>query len=185
MNLSLKGVPTPEIMEKVDKVKKEIIQCVYKPWRFLTLDKHKLYEDITDIDLDVTESANEIAGFILILTGDLRLNIIAEYIIGYDMAYRLRIQDMFNEMDKEEAIKNPRKEIKRLWSIYEKRESVIHTYMLPKSKKVYNLIQIALLFPTIKKRFIYAVQNIDWDRMKFTQDDLEWIKVRQDYKFFI
>lgn len=180
--LSLKGIPSPEVMEKVDKVKKEIIACVYKPWKFLWLDRFELLEQLR-FPIEITQSSREISLFVGRCTKSF-WGVIAMYVIGCDMAYRLRIQDMLNEANKWDLVDDPHRELNRLWAIYERREQVIPTYMLPKSRKVFNLIYWALYIPKFRRSFEDACRRADWDKFKFTDEDKEWISVREDYKFY-
>lgn len=185
--LSLKGVPTPEIMEKVDKVKKMLIDDINHPWRFILWEKwyRRFWSKAICCPIDGVDSAKEIGIFIRNLTNKESLGLIAYFVVGSDMAYRLRIQDMLNEIIiDEKTLSNPRKELKRLWKIYERRESVIPTYMLPKSRRVFNLIYYALFVPSVKKRFVGALRSMNQNRIKFTDEDKEWIKHRVDYKFY-
>lgn len=188
--LSLKGIPTPEIMEKVDRIKKVVIDDIYHPWRFIRWERYKRALAIkvqpdTLVVFNVTNSAEEMSFLVYRVTGSEMLFCVSQAVIGYDLAYRLRIQDMFNEMIlDEDTYKNPRKELKRLWKIYERRECVIPTYMLPKSRKVFNLIYYALCVPHFKRKFVRALKELDREKIKFTEDDKEWIKMRTDYKFY-
>ncbi len=186
MNLSLQGVPTPEIMEKVDKVKKMVIDDIYHPWRFWNyqIRAASMIRILDDTPLSITNAAHEISHIIVKITGNLWYATLASYIIGYDMAYRLRIQDMLNCLDVDSFSKSPQTELKRLWQIYLKRESIIPTYMVPKSKKVYNLLRFALIWPPFKRKVITALQSTNWEDITFTAEDREWIKHRIDYNFY-
>lgn len=184
--LSLKGIPTPEIMEKVDTVKKILIGCVYRPWDFLKIDPEYLYKIILfDVILDITDSSKEIGVFVKNLTKSIWWGYLSMYIVGYDMAYRLRIQDMLNECDHEEIVNHPQRELKRLWKIYVRRECVIGDYMIPKSRRLYWLLRIVLLLPKFKRAFQNAMRQVNWDRIAFTSEDVEWIQQRVDYRFDI
>lgn len=195
--LSLKGVPSPEIMDKVDKVKKLLISDLNHPWRMIFykhwIDRfnHESKEILKGVPVDITDSADEIGEFANVFFFHLGMESqswifgnIVKGIIGYDMAYRLRIQDMMNEADKYQLSVNPRRELRRLWKTYERREQMIPTYMLPKSKRLFSLILLVLYVPKINKSFRKAVRETDWDKIKFTEEDREWIEVRKDYLFY-
>lgn len=166
-----------------------------RPWRMILWNKWLIKFNsktlhILDFVPSVTESAIEIAWLPALFLSYMganhythNLGFIMEYIIGYDMAYRLRIQDIMNESNEVRLLINPRRELKRLWKIYERRECVIPTYMLPKARRLFNIMLLLLWIPKVKKAFRKTVKTIEWDKIKFTKEDEEWIKVRVDYKF--
>lgn len=117
------------------------------------------------------------------------------YIFGeifeYDNAYRFRVQDIFSESSKELLTKDPIKEIRRLLKIYMSREGdrvKLHRikgkrYVSDKFREIAILISIMLLVPTIRKAFIKAIANSDFDRLKLDEIDKFWCKNREDYNF--
>lgn len=117
------------------------------------------------------------------------------YIFGeifeYDNAYRFRVQDLFTESSKELLTKNPIKEIRRLLKIYMSREGdrvKLHRikgkrYVSDKFKEIALLVSIALLIPKLRKAFIKAIANSDFDRLKLDEIDKFWCKNREDYNF--
>ncbi len=198
-HLSLKGIPTPELMEKIDKMKRVIKDDIFHPWRLVPLKRwiHNLCTEkskmlpVIDVN-NLTISSGHIALVTVYFFNSITLIPMPDYarlwyivlsIVGSDMAYRLRIQDLLNECDKNELYQHPRKELKRVWQIYLRRETVIPTYMIPKARKVFNLMLLALWIPKYKRAFRHAILHIDWEKIAFTDDDKEWIKMRQDYKF--
>lgn len=178
-NLSLKGVPTPFIIEKVDQVKKLVKYTITHPWNFYSLEK-KANNILSNIPLDITDSAMEISEFIVRIN---KVGWIAYYIIGYDMAYRLRVQDIFNELSLVDFHANPHRELRRLWKIYKQRECIIGDYMLPRAKKVYYLVHMLLFVPSLKKSIQNSLNLVQWQRINFSKEDKEWISYRTDYKF--
>lgn len=187
----LKGIPTQIEILAIDRIKKNLM-AIKPSWSIeKTLQKFN-EENLPFLPYNpdyMPDSAMEIGNMTQTFLQQMGVNfrtaiefsMIIQHVIGYDLAYRLRIQDMLNEI---EDYSNPRKELKRLWGIYKKRETVIPTYMIPKARKYFNIMLLSLLIPKVKRAFKYTLDNTDWDRIKFAEEDKEWIKIRTDYKFY-
>ncbi len=171
INLSLRGIPTPEIMERVDTVKKMIVKGKF--WKL-----SEMNTICSSLLLDVTESAKEIGKMF-----PMRIRKIVTAILGYDLVYRLRIQDLFNETTQTSLMISPRGELKRLYALYLEREVIIPTYMQWKFKRLFDILLLGLYVPKFKRAFKKAIELGNWEKIKFTKEDLEWCKVRNDYKF--
>lgn len=88
-------------------------------------------------------------------------------ILEFDCAYRYRAQDIIGETSKE-LLQNPRKEIKRLFEIYNQREGLLGAQY--KINKL-NLLLKLLFIPKLKKAFLNALEQIDIEKIKFDKND--------------
>jgi len=106
-------------------------------------------------------------------------------IIEYDDAYKVRIQDVLNESSKEALLKNPRKELLRLVGILAKRDPTFsNTEIDGAGTRIIKTIQMAsllLYWPPIKKAFVFALENINFEWLKFDEWDYYWCLNRGDY----
>lgn len=100
-------------------------------------------------------------------------------LIQGDNAYRYRVMDFFQGMNKENMIKNPRKEIGKLINMICSREKdpvVRKKFML-----VGMMFQGVLLIPSIKKALILSVEKTNINKLKFNEIDLYWALLYKDY----
>lgn len=111
-----------------------------------------------------------------------KFSIIFGTILEYDNAYRYRLEDIFTETSKEELSHNPRREIKRLLSIYLKREK--DTGVAYKHKMIFQLMSLPLLLPMVKSSLRKALTNCEFNRLQFDEADRYWCRNRFDYDFF-
>jgi hypothetical protein len=114
-------------------------------------------------------------------------------VIEYEEPYRWRLGDLFGEINKETLIKNPRKEINRIISIYEIREKMNNIYnggngidrvVSIKFVRSFKLLSYLLFVPKIKKAFIYASKNTDFQEMKLDKYDIYHALLYPSYDFF-
>lgn len=107
--------------------------------------------------------------------------IIVGHIFEYDEAWRAFVQDMCTELDLEKWKKNPRKEFKRLYTLFMERVSPKLVHVRRKVKIATVPFRIALYIPKYKKviaEHIHLLKNC-----KFDEADLYWVWRRSDYDF--
>lgn len=102
------------------------------------------------------------------------------HIIQYDGAYRLRVADIFNEIDSERLYSAPGREIDRITSIIKDRDTLP---VFLKVSKILKLIKYALFIPKIRKAFRKAVSNTNFTNLRMEECDRYWVCMRKDYKF--
>ncbi len=83
----------------------------------------------------------------------------------YDNAYHWRMEDIFSETTKDQLIKNPKKELKRLLEIYKSREKQGIEF---KAEAIVKLLNFVFWIPGVKKAFIKAVESVDISKMGIT-----------------
>lgn len=86
-------------------------------------------------------------------------------LIEYDNAYHWRMEDIFSETTKEQLIKNPRKELKRLLTIYRQREKQGIEF---KAEAIVKLLNFIFWIPGVKKAFKKAIESVDIEKMSIT-----------------
>lgn len=100
-----------------------------------------------------------------------------EYVLEHDWAYRLRYLDLCTAADREQLVKNPRKEIKRLLALNEQRDYLeAHT----KIRKFAHLFSLLLYIPTIRREFTRKIPTLP----VFDDADLYWALQRNDYNVY-
>jgi len=110
------------------------------------------------------------------------LSEIISMIISGDSAYRFRVMDMFNEVNKEALTKNPSKEIKRLMALFAEREK--DPTVTKKFQQFALLISVAFMVPKIRKTFIEVVDKVDFNKLKFDEIESYWACLFNDYNSF-
>lgn len=103
------------------------------------------------------------------------------WMIDCDNAYRLRIEDVFTTTTREELVKNPIKELKKLAKTYQERET--NPSVALKFGKLANLVIYLLYIPKYKKAFIEAIRYTDFKDLQLDEADEYWTIIRQDYNF--
>ena len=198
-----KGFPTPEAVFAINQVKKillEFTKLCKNPLILLGIvfsnktilcqsfnvvfDKifsnHKIKEQF------MCRSAFNLANFVHSVLLDMKVdNTIAKefafniaQIIEYDDAYRYRVQDVMSELNVEAFTKSPRKETKRLVSIFKERS----TNFVP--QKLHSVMVIVLLSSFfLKKSFIKNVSFLK--QIEPDNHDRYWMSMRDDhYNYF-
>ncbi len=105
------------------------------------------------------------------------------HLIEYDNAYRLRFIDIASETTKEKLLKNPRKEIKRLFGLLVEREVYLGESIVMKFRWITKFLLFILLIPRFRKAFKFAIGRSHWDRMCWDNIDKYWACLRTDYNF--
>jgi hypothetical protein len=85
--------------------------------------------------------------------------------IEFDNAYYSRMEDIFGIIDKENLLKNPIKELTRVYGIYKIREKQNIEFKL---ESIIKILKYAFWFPGVKKAFRKAIESIDLEKMKMT-----------------
>ena len=106
--------------------------------------------------------------------------------VEYDDAYKVRLQDVLSECNLEVLLSNPRKEILRAIEIYKSREFNLKNDVGGKEvgSRIINMakmLTLLLYLPPIKKAFIFALKNINFEWFKYDKWDWYWCLPRADY----
>lgn len=96
----------------------------------------------------------------------------------YDTPYQLILEDIMSETNKENLIKNPRREIKYLISVL--KERTIYGSFFKKLSSVGYVLSALLLLPKYKKAFIKSISEIDITKMQYDMEDKYWAMLRDD-----
>lgn len=100
----------------------------------------------------------------------------ASLVIEFDAAYRLRLQDLCDQMSKQNLRDHPFREVNRLVAINKKRDLPEVSAKLSRFKWC---ISIALCIPRVKR----AIAEINWTNIHSDQSDRYWLSLRTDYKY--
>lgn len=92
----------------------------------------------------------------------------------HDDAYRLFVQDMFNEVNILDLKKSPGKEIKRLFKLLQEREVRKDWQRDKKFAKFVNLLLVSFYISRIKKAFKTAINEVNWENLRFDEGDKYW-----------
>jgi len=105
--------------------------------------------------------------------------------IEYDDAYRMPMMDVMNESVKEDLLKTPRKELLRLAEIFKSRTVNIaegdDNTMGARMIGVAKVFSLLMYVPWIKKAFVFAISNVDYDYFRMDESDKYWLLNRGDY----
>lgn len=103
-------------------------------------------------------------------------------LIDNDTAYYYRRVDITNDADKEQMLRNPAKELKRLFLLFAERESRPH--MIKKFESFFLPITLALYHPRVRRAFKKAVQSMDFENLRYDDADRYHVRTFGDYNFF-
>lgn len=118
------------------------------------------------------------------LERDLKLAMHLATMIEYDDAYRYRLEDVFSETSREELLKAPIKETRRLIQIFFSRELVGH--VKDKFKMLAWGAPLILLHPRVRRAFkqtLRAMTDEQFDMLKLDNADRYHVLLRGDYNF--
>ncbi len=106
--------------------------------------------------------------------------------IEYEEPYRWRLGDLFGEIQKDNLLKNPRKEITRILQLYITREKMNGDDRAVSQKfiRAFKFLSYLLLVPKIKTAFLYSVSTTDFEQMKLDQYDTYHALLYPSYDFF-
>ena len=130
--------------------------------------KKLVYEFIKGLDL---KNATEMSRHVSIM-------------IEYDDAYRYRMQDVFNEANRQQLIESPVREVRRLIKIFFEREQVAK--MPRKFKFAMDAASIALLHPKVRRAFkgaFAAITDKEFAMLGLDNSDRYHVLLRNDYNF--
>lgn len=105
-------------------------------------------------------------------------------IMDYDNLYRLRVQDVLSETNKDRLLKRPIREINRLSKIIKQREGkdcAVRVVIHYKFKIFVLALSFALLFPKIRRVFESVIQETDFTKLQYDEIDIYWVCFRNDY----
>ena len=91
-------------------------------------------------------------------------------IVEFDSAYRYRVQDIISELNKENLIKNPKKEILRLLDIINSRERTFN----PRWNQIKKIVKVGMYIPKFRKTIVSFLKEINIDEIKFSKEDIYW-----------
>ena len=101
--------------------------------------------------------------------------------LEFDNAYRFRFQDMFEELDREKAIEDPAKEVKRLYEINVSRE--VHEEVKEKQAQYGDFFQYLFSIPRGKQLASEFFKRLNLEEVKLSEIDRHWCQPRSDYHF--
>jgi hypothetical protein len=102
-------------------------------------------------------------------------------VLEFDNAYRFRVQDLVEELDKQAFERNPIKELRRLMNIGASRENNQEV------RDFWTLMKMSLnylyLDREIKKVMVQVISNLNIEQVKLTIEDKHYCFPRKDYNF--
>ena len=114
----------------------------------------------------------------------LDFSIVLSTCFEYDDAYRYRIEDVLSETSAEKLISNPRKELKRLFSILVSRQIKYDSIKTSKSFKYLGiLLNIAFLSRKIRNSFISAIKQSTFSNLQYDEIDTYHVLAWDSYDF--
>lgn len=101
-----------------------------------------------------------------------------------DMAYRYRIQNILEEVDKVTFEKNPRKEILRLLHLHNSREIAVYGGgQIDKNVMFTKFFKVFWLFKDFRTLMIAFFRELNLEEIKMTTADRYWVVNRFDYNY--
>lgn len=192
-----KGIIKADAMDKLDVVKRVIRELPKYPYIFLLTSNNQLlksfnslYERAMHYDKAKQEylcgAAQGMQKMAYIFLTEIGVNEeiaketafnLAQF-MECDDAYRYRVQDNAHEASVRLFRENPRKELKRLVSLWEKRELL---GVVIKLSPLISKLNLLLLVPKYKRAFLQAIEHIK--EMDYDAADWYWVRQRKDYNF--
>ncbi len=103
-------------------------------------------------------------------------------LLEMDYAYRARFQDILSLLDKDELVKNPKKELKRLTDILIEREAMDgYDTLTDKWIGLQKILLILLKFKKIRNLIVNGLLEIDLNEIKMDESDWYFVLNRNDY----
>ena len=102
------------------------------------------------------------------------------HLLEYDNAYRYRVLDIMSESTREDMIKSPRREIRKLMDIISKRDDA---GVAMKFKIFGYAMSALLLFGKFKNVFIESLKECDFTKFQYDDADEYWVAFRKDYLY--
>lgn len=188
-----KGLPSPQAIESINLVKRILLEgskltcLLLSPkkalFAFERIASLKMKKYILPLEA-MTLAGRELRFFLVVLLSELNLSFwelpsILSHVIEYDSAYRFRFQDIATEASIDKLVANPRKELTRLLSIYQKKEQL--PKVRDKVQRIWKFLIFLLLIPRIRKAFITTLKQVNFDNFRLDEGDIYWLKLRNDY----
>ncbi len=90
----------------------------------------------------------------------------------HDDRWRVVMQDLCNEVNVEEMLKSPNKEIRRLSKLLFEREQ--YAFTIERMNSILIILGFVLYHPKIRKAFKNTVKLAHWDKLRFDDGDKYW-----------
>jgi hypothetical protein len=101
-----------------------------------------------------------------------------------DLAYRYRIQNILEELDKDALVKHQRREIMRLLQLNIDRELVIYGVgQREKAVMAKRMVNASLFFPAFRSLLVDFLLELDIEKIKMDLYDRYWVCDRFDYNY--
>jgi len=102
--------------------------------------------------------------------------------VEYDSAYKNRLQDILPLLDKSKLTGyfSTLKELSRLLDILSERD---YDFMSEKWKQIKKFIKLLLLIPSIRKKLVSILKEINLDEIRFSKEDIYWINQFGTYRY--
>lgn len=169
-----KGMPTPESILSVNQVKK-VIKRIHIFIRSWTIFEELFWPIVQPFILKEEYQTPFTKEFAKFFNGKSAL--IISHIFEYDWAYRLRLQDLFFETTKEDLIKQPYREVRRLIKLNSQRD-------YEENVKKFKYIPYLFLIPSVRRKFRESLKEIEFTRLQPDEGDMFWMLQRIDYDSF-
>lgn len=200
----LKGFPFPQALYAVNVSKRIFLEGMkipgkikwYSPISFLTalLDFYtntarRIVEPFLLSESNYSPLSGELWKFIETFLKELGVNAdssrgfaeVFSFNIQSDNAYYLRIEDLLSETTKEDLLKNPTKEMKRLIGIsYEREEFKMNADKFSQASKI---LRFLFWIPRVKRSFKKALQESEFENFQWDESDVYHTLLWGDYKF--
>ncbi len=212
-----KGYPFPEAVASVNIVKRMLMKLLRYPIP-LIVHRKRAIADIAEIGERILQPyimrpelmspvASELQNILNVFLTRLGIETgtaksfarVVGTVIQYDNAYLFRLEDLFSETAPLELMINPRREVKRLASIFIEREKGAHIeqnkehpeyhkidhykIVADKFRKAANMLALLLLSGKIRRAFIDAINRSNFGRLQYDDIDRYWVSLRNDYNF--
>lgn len=106
---------------------------------------------------------------------------IIAHVFEYDMAYRIRLQDICSETTPQKLADATYSEVRRLLRLLIQRDNI---GTAGKFRTLLPLITLALLIPRIRRAFSIAVLSSNFELFQYDQAAIYWALKRTDYNSF-
>jgi len=189
-----KGWPTHEALFAVNAVKKIILVLVKRFSIFMNIESFNVicwgiispYVLRFKYQQEFTKELDDFIYKFLMLYGvkdeiASKFSTIISHVFEYDWAYRMRLQDLFNETNSVKLYKYPRKEMRRLLELNRVRD---FKEASDKFKMFARLVSWAFFIPKVKRCFREALKSVDFKKLQPDDGDKYWMLCRIDYNPF-
>lgn len=185
-----KGIPQPHVIYAINIVKEVFKQTIRNPFifvgnSFLPICR-KAFSNYIVPDPSLCKTAYMVKLSASLFLQGLGVERVKSYetatylsqIFEHDDGWRYLLQDMMTELDVYMFSKNPRKEIRRLFSVFKERDEIrVHT----KVQKFLAPLLLLLYVPRVRKSVIKA--SAFFKEMKYDEADYYWASLKMNYKY--